>query len=260
MKKFQSLDVGALVLWRAFGLTKISQTCCYKNWQFLMNESVFHFCGRWILTTIFFTSQSLHPRLVFLTFSVCVEAVPFGIPWHIFCFFKRLVCHTNSLNFFFMRETSPGNRNQHLWGKRFRFLLPNKEFFSVETWVLLVDNCILPVVKVCAFILRPEKTLSERNSRVITLVVTKIDSIEESLPSVWQKFVESTRSNFSIKNQIYSKTSPFSFFIICAGFWFSNNVSNRFTKFKPTPISDPKNDLEYLLFLAYICLKCLVPF
>jgi hypothetical protein len=31
MKKFQTLDVGALVLWRAFGLTEISQTFCYEN-------------------------------------------------------------------------------------------------------------------------------------------------------------------------------------------------------------------------------------
>jgi hypothetical protein len=72
MKKFQSLDVGALVLLRAFGLTEISQLFCYKNWQILMNESAFHFCGRWFLQPLFFTSQSLHPRVVFLTFSVCV--------------------------------------------------------------------------------------------------------------------------------------------------------------------------------------------
>jgi hypothetical protein len=51
MKKFQSLDVGALVLWRVFGLTEILQTFCYENWQILMNESAFHFCDRWILTT-----------------------------------------------------------------------------------------------------------------------------------------------------------------------------------------------------------------
>jgi hypothetical protein len=31
MKKFQSLDVGALVLWRAFGLTESSQTFWYEN-------------------------------------------------------------------------------------------------------------------------------------------------------------------------------------------------------------------------------------
>jgi uncharacterized membrane protein YdbT with pleckstrin-like domain len=31
MKKFQSLDVSALVLWRAFGLTEISQTFWYEN-------------------------------------------------------------------------------------------------------------------------------------------------------------------------------------------------------------------------------------
>jgi hypothetical protein len=31
MKKFQSFDVGALVLWKAFGLTEISQTFCYEN-------------------------------------------------------------------------------------------------------------------------------------------------------------------------------------------------------------------------------------
>jgi hypothetical protein len=30
MKKFQNRDVGALVLWRAFGVTKISQTY-YEN-------------------------------------------------------------------------------------------------------------------------------------------------------------------------------------------------------------------------------------
>jgi hypothetical protein len=53
-KKFQSLDVGALVSWRAFGLTEISHTFCYVNLQILMNESVFHFCGRWILTTTVF--------------------------------------------------------------------------------------------------------------------------------------------------------------------------------------------------------------
>jgi hypothetical protein len=54
MKKFQKWDVGALVLWRAFGLTEISQTFSYENWQILMNESAFHFCGRWILTTTVF--------------------------------------------------------------------------------------------------------------------------------------------------------------------------------------------------------------
>jgi hypothetical protein len=31
MKKFQSLDVGALVLWRAFGLTETSQTFRGQN-------------------------------------------------------------------------------------------------------------------------------------------------------------------------------------------------------------------------------------
>jgi hypothetical protein len=31
MEKFQSLDVGALVLWRASGLTEISHTFCYEN-------------------------------------------------------------------------------------------------------------------------------------------------------------------------------------------------------------------------------------
>jgi hypothetical protein len=31
MKKFQSLDVGALVLWRAFGLTEITQLFWYEN-------------------------------------------------------------------------------------------------------------------------------------------------------------------------------------------------------------------------------------
>jgi hypothetical protein len=46
MKKFQSLDVGALVLWKAFGLTEISQLFWYENRQILMNESAFHFCGR----------------------------------------------------------------------------------------------------------------------------------------------------------------------------------------------------------------------
>jgi hypothetical protein len=40
MNKFQSWGVGALVLWRAFGLTEISQTFCYENWQILKNESV----------------------------------------------------------------------------------------------------------------------------------------------------------------------------------------------------------------------------
>jgi hypothetical protein len=57
MKKFQSLNVGALVLWRAFGLTEISQVFWYivwlilVNWPILMNESAFYFCGRWIFTT-----------------------------------------------------------------------------------------------------------------------------------------------------------------------------------------------------------------
>jgi hypothetical protein len=46
MKKFQSLDVGALVLWKAFGLTEISQSFCYENCQILMNESAHHFCER----------------------------------------------------------------------------------------------------------------------------------------------------------------------------------------------------------------------
>jgi hypothetical protein len=55
MQKFQSLDVGALVLWRAFGLTEKSHTFCFENWQILMNESAFHFYdGRWILTTTVF--------------------------------------------------------------------------------------------------------------------------------------------------------------------------------------------------------------
>jgi hypothetical protein len=31
MKKFQSFDEGALVLWKAFGLTEISQTFSYEN-------------------------------------------------------------------------------------------------------------------------------------------------------------------------------------------------------------------------------------
>jgi hypothetical protein len=31
MKKFQSLDVGALVLWGAFGLIETSQTFSYEN-------------------------------------------------------------------------------------------------------------------------------------------------------------------------------------------------------------------------------------
>jgi hypothetical protein len=52
--KFQSLDVGALVLWKAFVLTEISHTFYYENLQILMNESAFHFCGRWILTTTVF--------------------------------------------------------------------------------------------------------------------------------------------------------------------------------------------------------------
>jgi hypothetical protein len=45
MKKFQSLDVGALVLWRAFGLTEISQYHNNENCQILMIETAFHFCG-----------------------------------------------------------------------------------------------------------------------------------------------------------------------------------------------------------------------
>jgi hypothetical protein len=64
-KKFQNWDVGALVLWRAFDLTEISQTFCFENWQILMNESAFHFCGRWILiTTVFHILKST---------SVCVS-------------------------------------------------------------------------------------------------------------------------------------------------------------------------------------------
>jgi hypothetical protein len=35
MKKFQNLDVGALVLWRAFGLTEISQLFGMKIDKFL---------------------------------------------------------------------------------------------------------------------------------------------------------------------------------------------------------------------------------
>jgi hypothetical protein len=38
MKKFQNWNVGALVLWKVFGLTEISQTFWYENWQILMNE------------------------------------------------------------------------------------------------------------------------------------------------------------------------------------------------------------------------------
>jgi hypothetical protein len=38
-----------------------------------MNESAFHFCEDEFLQPLFFTSQSLHPRFVLLTFSVCVS-------------------------------------------------------------------------------------------------------------------------------------------------------------------------------------------
>jgi hypothetical protein len=72
MKKFQSLDVGALVLWRAFGLTEISHTFCYENWQILMNETVFHFCGRWTLTTtVFHFPQSTSTGGIPDLFRVC---------------------------------------------------------------------------------------------------------------------------------------------------------------------------------------------
>jgi hypothetical protein len=56
MKKFQNWDVGALVLWRAFGLTETSQTFCYENWQNLMNERASHFCGSWILAITVFNN------------------------------------------------------------------------------------------------------------------------------------------------------------------------------------------------------------
>jgi hypothetical protein len=73
MKKIQSLDEGALVLWRAFGLTEVSQTFCYENWQILMNESAFHFCGRWILTTtVFHITKSTTAGGIPDFFRVCI--------------------------------------------------------------------------------------------------------------------------------------------------------------------------------------------
>jgi hypothetical protein len=59
MKKIQNWDVGALVLWRVFGLIESSQTFWYENWQIFMNQSAFYFCGRWILiTTVFHIPKS----------------------------------------------------------------------------------------------------------------------------------------------------------------------------------------------------------
>jgi hypothetical protein len=61
-----------LVLWRAFGLTEISHTFCYENWQFLMNESAFHICGRWILiTTVFHFQKSTSTGGIPDFFRVC---------------------------------------------------------------------------------------------------------------------------------------------------------------------------------------------
>jgi hypothetical protein len=75
MKRFRSLDVGALVLCRAFGLTEISQLFWYENRQILMNESATPTSvGDEFLQPLLFTSQSLHPRVVFLTFSEWVMA------------------------------------------------------------------------------------------------------------------------------------------------------------------------------------------
>jgi hypothetical protein len=74
MKKFRRLDVGALVLWRAFGLIEISQTFCYENWQILMNESAFHFCGRLILTTtVFHIPKSTYVGGIADYFRVCIN-------------------------------------------------------------------------------------------------------------------------------------------------------------------------------------------
>jgi hypothetical protein len=72
MKKFQSLDVGALILWRAFGLTEYLHTFCYENWQILMNESAFRFWGRWILaTTVFHFPKSTSTGGIPDFFRVC---------------------------------------------------------------------------------------------------------------------------------------------------------------------------------------------
>jgi abortive infection bacteriophage resistance protein len=46
----------------------------YENWQILMNESAFHFCGRWILTTtVFHFPKSTSTGGIFDFFRVCTK-------------------------------------------------------------------------------------------------------------------------------------------------------------------------------------------
>jgi hypothetical protein len=68
MKKFQSLDIGALILWRAFGLTEISQIFCYEIDKFWWIKGCYTTVTDEFLQALFFISQSL-----FLTFSVYVR-------------------------------------------------------------------------------------------------------------------------------------------------------------------------------------------
>jgi hypothetical protein len=81
MKKFQNWDVGALFLWKDFSLTDISQTFRYGNWQILMTESAFHFCGRLILiTNVFHIPKSTSAGDIANFFRVCYYFDYYSLP------------------------------------------------------------------------------------------------------------------------------------------------------------------------------------